>query len=239
MNLAILQARMSSNRLPGKVLMPIVGKPMIQLHIERLQRASRIDKLVVATSSNGEDNAIAQLCQNLGVDCYQGDLDNVLDRFYQAACRWPAKHIIRLTADCPLASPELIDKVIEQHIKEQNDFTTNAVPHTFPDGLDVEVLAFSALKIAWQNASSVFEKEHVTPYITEHAEQFKIGHQLSRVNLKHQRWSVDYPEDFELVKFVYDNLYKHNQQFDTQAIIALLTKHPEIFALNQQYAPTV
>ncbi len=246
MNLAILQARMSSSRLPGKVLMPIVGKPMIQLHIDRLKQAKKIDHLIVATSNNADDNAIAELCQSIGVECYQGNLNNVLDRFYQAtvshSSNQPAKHIIRLTADCPLASASVIDDVVEQHISQQNDFTTNAVPHTFPDGLDVEVMSFKALKAAWQNATSDYQKEHVTPYITEHditqqGGQFKIGHRISPVNLNNQRWSVDYPEDFELVKFVYQALYADNPQFDTDAIINLLAQNPAIFALNQQYVP--
>jgi spore coat polysaccharide biosynthesis protein SpsF len=235
MNLAILQARMSSTRLPGKVLMPIVGKPMIQLHLERLARCKNIDHLVVATSDHTEDNAVAELCQNLGVQCYQGSLDNVLDRFYQAASLHPADNIVRLTADCPMADPQLIDKVIEQHITEQNDFTTNASPHTFPDGVDVEVMRFSAMRQAWQNADTAYQQEHVTPYITDRPEQFKIASHISPVNYNQQRWTVDYPEDFALVKFVYESLYAADNQFDSAAILQLLQDNPEVFALNQQY----
>jgi spore coat polysaccharide biosynthesis protein SpsF len=235
MNLAILQARMSSNRLPGKVLKAIVGKPMLELHIERIKRAQNIDKLIVATSNNSEDEAIAQFCQRIGVECYQGSLDNVLERFYLASQQHPASHIIRLTGDCPLACPQTIDQVIAKHIEEQNDFTSNAVPHTFPDGLDVEIMTAAALQLAWQQATTAYHKEHVTAYLYQHPELFKTARLISPVNLNQQRWSVDYPEDFALVAFVYEFLYASNPQFDTAAIIELLAQNPDIFALNQQY----
>ena len=237
MNIAILQARMSSTRLPGKVLMPIVGQPMMALQIERLRRATQIDKLVVATSDHLEDNAIAQLCQNIGVECYQGSLDNVLDRFYQIANKHcdSHDHIIRLTADCPLACPIVLDEVVGKHIAQKNDYTTNAVAHSYLDGLDVEVLTFRALKLSWENATTTHEKEHVTPYVIERPAQFPFNHISCEADYSKHRWTVDYFEDFELVKFVYESLYAVDNQFSTQDVLQLLAQHPDIYALNQQY----
>ncbi|MFT4927992.1 MAG: spore coat polysaccharide biosynthesis protein SpsF [Phenylobacterium sp.] len=251
MNIAILQARMSSTRLPGKVLMPIVGQPMLALQIERLRRAKQIDKLVVATSNQPEDNAIAQLCQSIGVECYQGSLDNVLDRFYQIASKHCTSntartsksanaadsddHIIRLTADCPLACPIVLDEVVAKHIEQQNDYTTNAVAHSYLDGLDVEVLTFRALQLSWQNATTAHEKEHVTPYVIERPQQFSFSHISCEADYSKHRWTVDYFEDFELVKFVYESLYSVDNQFSTDDVLQLLAQHPDIYALNQQY----
>lgn len=235
MNLAILQARLSSSRLPGKVLRPIVGQPMMALQIERLLRAKSINKLVVATSDNTEDDAIASLCQQLGVSCYQGNLDNVLDRFYQVVKQYNPDHIIRLTADCPLACPYVIDEVVNQHIKLGNSYTSNAIEHHYLDGLDVEVMTREALIQAWQNSTTPLEKEHVTPYIIERPDLFKASKVKSNQEHSKHRWTVDYPQDFELVEFVYQTLYANNPQFSTEDVLTLLAKNPEIYELNQQY----
>ena len=235
MNLAILQARLSSSRLPGKVLRPMVGQPMISLQIERLLRAKSIDKLVVATSNNSEDDAIADLCQQLGVSCYQGSLDNVLDRFYQVVKQYNPDHIIRLTADCPLACPLVIDEVVNQHIKRGNSYTSNAIEHHYLDGLDVEVMTREALVQAWKNSTTALEKEHVTPYIINHPDLFKASKVKSKKEHAKHRWTVDYPQDFALVEFVYQALYANNPQFSTEDVLELLAKNPQIYNLNQQY----
>ena len=127
--LAILQARMSSNRLPGKVMMEILGEPMISLQIERIKRAKKIDKLILATSNQEEDNKLVEVCKNIGLHCFRGSLDNVLDRYYNAALTFKPIHIVRLTGDCPLIDPKIIDEVIDYHISENSDFTSNAAPN--------------------------------------------------------------------------------------------------------------
>lgn len=153
MILGILQARTSSRRLPGKVLKPILGRPMLERQIERLRRAQRMDKLVIATSTDASDDPIAALCQSLSVDCFRGPLDDVLDRFYQAARRYAPRAVVRLTGDCPLADPQVIDELIETHSRESYDYTANILPpRQIPDGLDVEVIAMSCLETAWREA---------------------------------------------------------------------------------------
>jgi len=148
MILAILQARTSSSRLPGKVLKPILGKPMLLLQIERVRRARKIDKLVVATSNDPSDDGIEALCKQHGIDCFRGSLNDVLDRFYRAALTYNPEHIVRLTGDCPLIDPELVDSIIDMHLEGNYDYTSNAIQMTFPDGLDVEILTIKVLKEA-------------------------------------------------------------------------------------------
>lgn len=235
MIIAILQARMSSTRLPGKVLKPIVGQPMIALQIQRLKRAGLIDKLVVATSANPEDQAIVQCCQTLGIACFQGSLANVLDRYYQAARQYQPAHVVRLTADCPLTSPTVIDQVIALHLEQHNDYTSNTLVRRFPQGLDVEVMTFSALQRAWKNVTTAFDQEHVTPYLYADPARFKLGCLHSKQDLSQQRWTVDNPEDFALVEFVYQHLYPFDEAFDSDKILALLAQHPEVYALNRHY----
>ena len=172
---AIIQGRMGSSRLPGKVLLDISGKPMLQHVIERTRRARRIDRLVVATSSEPSDDPIAEFCAGLGVACARGSLHDVLDRFYQAAVTQNATRIVRITADCPMIDPGLIDETIrlldENRTSKPVDFAANRLPppfgRTFPIGLDVEVCTFEALQRAWQEGTQTFQREHVMPFLYE------------------------------------------------------------------------
>ena len=152
MIVAIVQARMQSSRLPGKVMMKILGKPMLSLQLERIGRCKNIDKLVVATSNQQADDPIARLCEILSVACFRGSLHDVLDRYYRAAEQYAAKHVVRLTGDCPLSEPAIIDNTIDTHLAEHRDYTSNFHPTCFPDGLDIEVFRFKVLKAAWQCA---------------------------------------------------------------------------------------
>ena len=231
--LAILQARMSSSRLPGKILKPILGKPMLTLQIERVLRARCIDSLIVATSTDPSDNPVEELCQDLGVECFRGSLDNVLDRYFQAAKHYKAQNLVRLTGDCPLADPDVIDEAIQYFLDHDFDYVTNGGDEpTFPDGLDVEVLKFSALKAAWENATQPSDIEHVTPYITKQPEEFKLGVFKGHPDRSHMRWTVDAPRDFEFVYRVYQELYPVNPQFGTDDILDLLQRKPEIGQIN-------
>ena len=234
MILGILQARLSSSRLPGKVLLPIQGKPMLQLQIERIRRCKNIDRIIVATSTSQEDMAIKDLCDSMQIPCYQGQLDNVLDRFYQAALLYYPDHIVRLTGDCPLIDPEITDQTIEYYLQNNYDYVSNTAPNTFPDGLDTEIFSFPALKKAWQKAKLPSQQEHATLYIHGQPQQFRIGHFKGLKNHPFYHWSVDEPEDFEFVKQVYDNLYPQKPGFKTDDIFALLEQKPELIDINNK-----
>ena len=216
MILGIIQARMSSTRLPGKVLMPLCGKPMLHHQIERAGRAKLIDKLVVATSSNAEDDAIADGCP---VPCYRGSLDDVLDRFFDVALVEQPHYIVRMTGDCPLIDAGVIDALIEYHLEGGYDYTSNI--DTYIDGLDVEIFSFQVLSDTWAQAKTPYDREHVTPYVRDHPEQFNIG-KLPGSNLRHIHLSVDTQADFDLIRKVYQRLYPHNHKFSTRECLIFL-----------------
>jgi spore coat polysaccharide biosynthesis protein SpsF len=232
MILGILQARLSSTRLPGKVLEPILGQPMLARQIERLRRAKRMDHLIVATSTAAEDDAIATLCESLGVDCSRGSLDDVLDRFYQAALPFGCEWIVRLTGDCPLADWDIIDAAIAFAVNGDYDYASNALAPSWPDGLDVEVVRFAALAEAWKDAKLPSEREHVTPFIEQHPERFKLGSFVNDRDLSGGRWTVDEPADLAFVRKVYEYLYPVNPAFGWMDVLALLRDHPDIAAIN-------
>ncbi len=229
--LCIVQARSSSSRLPGKVLKPILGKPMILHELERLQRSNRIDKIVLATSQDESDNILATVVSKSGFDVYRGSLDDVLDRYYQCAKAYRPKHMVRITGDCPVIDWRVVDKVIEKHLEKGNDYTNET--GRFPDGLDTEVFLFSALEIAWKQANLMSEREHVTLYIKNHPESFKIGKLDSELDLSRMRWTVDEPQDFAFIQQVYEKLYPLNPDFAMADILQLLENRPELLAINQ------
>lgn len=229
---AILQARCSSSRLPGKVLKPLLGDPMLARQIERIKRCRRLDGLLIATSTASDDDAIEALAERLGLPCFRGSLTDVLERYAQAAAGLNAEHIVRLTGDCPLAEPEVIDAVIEQHLREGNDYTSNCAPATLPDGLDVEVITSAALRHSYEQACKPSEREHVTLYVRNHAEMFKLGNYLHQPDLSALRWTVDEEADFRLVEAIYNALYPSNPTFSYHDILALLQQHPELLTIN-------
>ena len=233
--LVILQARVSSSRLPGKVLKPILGKPMLACQIERVLQSRRIDQLVVATSTDPSDDALENLCRQINVHCFRGSLNDVLNRFYQAAKIWQPQHIVRLTGDCPLIDPEIIDAVINFYLAGGYDYASNSIQSTFPDGLDVEIFQFSILEEAWKEAILPSQREHVTPFIHQQPERYRIGHYRNAEDLSRLRWTVDEPEDFELVDRIYEALYPVNPEFRMPDVLALLQRQPELAAINQEY----
>ena len=236
MIVAILQARVSSSRFPRKVLAPLLGKPMILRQIERVRRARTIDRLLLATSDAPSDAELVSLCKRDGVEWYCGSLEDVLDRFYQAAVRFEPEHVIRLTGDCPLVDPFVIDAVVEKHLREKNDYTSNTLIPTFPDGLDVEVFRFSLLEEAWRNATLPSEREHVTLFMHKRPETYKLGNlERKGESLQHLRWTVDEPEDLVLVSKIYEALYPSNPSFTTQDVLDFLAKHPEMLEINNKF----
>ena len=232
---AILQARVSSTRLPGKVLMPILGRPMLLLQIERIRRARRVDRLLVATSTDPSDDAVEKLCREQHIACSRGSLTDVLDRYYRAALPLHAEHIVRLTGDCPLADPAVIDEVIDFHLNGRFDYTSNSIEPTFPDGLDVEVVRFSCLEQAWKEAKLPSQREHVTPFLYQQPGRYRIGSIKGKTDLSHHRWTVDEPEDFELVRRIYEELYPSNPAFTAKDVLALLERKPELMAINRRF----
>jgi spore coat polysaccharide biosynthesis protein SpsF len=232
MTAAIVQARMSSTRLPGKVMKPLLGRPMLARQIERVRRAPCIDQLVLATSTCSDDDPIAALAGELRVTCYRGSLGDVLDRYYRAARTAGADTIIRLTGDCPLADPELIEQVHRFFKENRFDYASNARIPTYPDGLDVEVFSFEALEAAWREATLPSQREHVTFYIIDQPARFSVGDFGEATELSSLRWTVDSPEDFELVKRVYEELYPVDPGFTTGDILALLEREPGLRTLN-------
>lgn len=238
MILAILQARMTSTRLPGKVLRPILGRPMVGLHIERIRRAKRIDRLVLATSEDSSDDPIAQFCGSIGVDVYRGPLQDVLGRYHGAAEEFgPADHVVRLTADCPLADHEVIDACIGLHLAKGADYTSNGVERTYPDGLDVEVMRFAALDRAYREARTPQSREHVTPYLYQNPSLFQVAQLVQTPDLGQLRWTVDTSADLEMVTAVYQALYPQKPDFLQADILALLAARPDIAAINQPPTP--
>lgn len=235
MILAILQARASSSRLPGKVLKPILGVPMLLRQLERLKNAQNISQLLIATSTDPSDDPLESLCKEHGFSCFKGSLNDVLDRFYGAAYAFAPEHIVRLTADCPLTDPILIDNVINFYLAGEFDYASNAIEATFPDGLDVEVFRFSCLEKAWKEALLPSQREHVTPFIHQQPHRFKIGHYKNPIDLSYLRWTVDEPKDFELVSMIYDALYLKKPNFTTQDILTLLKHRPELTNWNTIY----
>jgi len=200
---------MGASRLPGKVLMDIAGKPMLAWVIERARQSKRIDEIVVATTKEPADEAIAQLCSSKGIRFFRGSTYDVLDRYYQAAKYFQADVIVRLTADCPLLDPEVIDLTISELVNRSLDFATNRLPppwkRTYPLGLDVEVVSFNALERAWKEAKEPFEREHVLPYLYNEDGRFKISVLNADADYSSQRWTVDTPEDLEVIRTVCEN----------------------------------
>ncbi|OXE37074.1 MAG: flagellin modification protein FlmC [Phenylobacterium zucineum] len=229
MAVAILQARMSSSRLPGKVLMPLAGRPMITRQIERLSRCQRLERVIVATSTDPSDDPLYSQLSAVGVDVFRGSLGNVLARYLACAQHFDLSGaLVRLTADCPLIDPMVVDQAIDMQKTTGADYVTNGQHRTYPRGLDVEVFPLSILEDVGARARDAYDQEHVTPYIYHHPE---IYTRRDLVNLagndSHLRWTVDTPEDYTFVAKVYDMLYPSNPDFTSEDIRALPFSHFE------------
>lgn len=235
--LIILQARMSSSRLPNKVLMPILGIPMLSHQIARISQVKTPHKLIVATSEQVNDDAIEKLCQKLNTYCFRGSLDDVLGRYYQTAQAYNKidniKNIVRVTGDCPLIDSDIIDKIIELYRSTNVDYCSNCAPATLPDGLDVEVFSLAALEKMYLLAKKPSEREHVTSFIRNNPELFTTTNYCHTPDLSHYRWTVDEATDFELVTKVYQALYKENPQFKLNDIVNLMQHQPKLVKINQ------
>ena len=221
---------MSSSRLPQKVLKPILGKPMLLHEVERLRRSKFIDKLIIATSTDASDDPIAALGKENNVEVFHGNLEDVLDRYYCYAARYSPDHVVRVTGDCPVIDWRIVDRAVKQHLHDENDYTS--LSPQYPDGLDTEVIRFAALKEAWENAVLPSEREHVTPYIRNNADKFRIGRVPADADRSAMRWTVDELRDFTFISKIYEELYPQNADFSTEDILSLLAQHADWLQIN-------
>jgi spore coat polysaccharide biosynthesis protein SpsF len=228
---AIIQARMGSTRLPGKVLKDLGGETVLARVVKRTRRATLVDEVVVATSVLPGDDAIARECEGLKVACFRGDELDVLDRYYRAAQKFAADAIVRITADCPLIDPELIDATIRSRLEQKADYASNALARSYPRGLDVEAFTADALERAWSAAKEGYHRIHVTPYLYENPKLFKVISTAGETDYSQYRWTLDTPEDLELMRAI----YKHFGNRDSMRwieVLRLMEAQPELAALN-------
>jgi len=214
------------------VLKPLLDKPMLARQIERLKRCRNLDRLIVATSTERSDDAVEKVAQQEGLDTFRGSLQDVLDRFYQAAMAYGATFVVWLTADCPLADPRLIDFVAQLTIEHNCDFASNCLVRSYPRGLDVEVMTISTLETLWRDTTNQ-DREHVTPLVYAHPECFKIGSVEIEQNLSALRWTVDYQTDLDFVRRIYQALYLANPEFGTDDILRHLISNGEVRLFNR------
>jgi len=229
----IIQARIGSTRLPGKVMMNVENqKPVLYFVIKQLQECKLIDKIIVATTTNAEDDQIVNYSKNLGIDCFRGSSKDVLDRYYQCAKEYSVSTIVRITSDCPLIDPEIVDSVINMFENNSYDYITNFLPNsTFPNGVEVEVFSMNGLEKVWKKAKLPSEREHVTPYFSNHKDEFEITNIKNPENLSHLRWSVDRIEDLKLVRLIVSKIKK--RPILMKNIVDLFNKEPELFKINK------
>lgn len=236
--IGIIQARMGSSRFPGKVLKEICGKTILEHIVERLKSSKLLNEVYVATSVSQIDDEVEKLCIEKNIKVFRGSENDVLDRFYQAAKHFGAGEndaIARITGDCPLIDPAVADEIIELFIEKNHDYAANVNPPTYPDGLDFEVMKFKTLEKAWKEANLQSEREHVTLHIRNHSEIYSIGNLYCKNDYSGLRWTLDEPEDFEVIKAIYENLYNQNNIFVMNDIIRFLDSNKEIQEKNKKF----
>jgi spore coat polysaccharide biosynthesis protein SpsF len=236
MVLSIIQARMGSARLPGKVLMRVGGEPLLLLQLNRVSKAKKIDKIVVATSTQEKDDVIEELCHEHSIDCFRGSEDDVMRRYYDCAVQYNPKAIVRLTADCPLVDPVIIDRVIEKFTQDKVDYCANNVPpetRTFPDGFDVEVFSMQALSYANKYTTNKNFREHVTFQFWQE-DAYTSTQYMNDIDCSEYRLTVDYPEDFEVIEYVFNKL-KEKKYFGNMDEIIKIVNNGDMKRKNQKY----
>ena len=229
---AIIQARMGSTRLPGKVLKELEGQTVLARVVTRLRRARHIDELLVATTDRAPDDAIVEECQRYAVPVFRGDQDDVLDRYFRAAQASKAEVVVRITSDCPLIDPDITDKTIAGLLESRADYASNSLVRTYPRGLDTEVMRFETLARARDEARKPYEREHVTPYIYEHPTKFKVLSVTGEVDHSGYRWTIDTPEDLEFARAVYSH-FEPDAVFSWRDVVALLEREPSLIEINR------
>ncbi|WP_341457728.1 GNAT family N-acetyltransferase [Clostridium botulinum] len=230
----IVQARMGSTRLPGKVLKKICGKTVLEHDIDRLRRVKNIDEIIIATTTLEGDNAIIKECERLGVKYFRGSEDNVLHRYYYAAKENNADIVVRVTSDCPLIDAEVSESIIQYYLdnKSNYDYVSNTIDRTYPRGLDTEIFDFKALEKAFKEATSPRDKEHVTPYIWDNPEIFRLNQYKNNKGYSDLRWTLDTEEDYKLISLIYEH-FQNKKYFNMNEIILFLEKNPEVNEINK------
>lgn len=230
---AIIQARCGSTRLPGKIFRKIDGKPLLWHVVNRLTYAELIDEIVVATTTNNIDDSVEEWCNKNKIKCYRGSEDDVLNRFYNAAITFPCDVIVRVTADDPFKEPSIIDTIIKKLIDENLDLSCNVFPPSFPEGLDCEVFTFNVLETMEKTTKDPYDREHVTPYIYNNPDKFKIENITSSRQLSSYRWTIDNLEDYEMVNAIYEKRKPRKQGILLMdEILEILEENPEIVSIN-------
>jgi spore coat polysaccharide biosynthesis protein SpsF len=239
---AVVQARSGSSRFPGKVLQPLAGATLLERMVERVAAAREIDEVVVATTTDPGDDPIRAICARAGVRCHSGHPTDLLDRHLKAVDGLGADAVAKIPSDCPLIDPRVIDRVARFYRDREGefDFVSNLHPATYPDGNDVEIMPLAMLALAWREAKKPHEREHTTPFLWDHPELFRVGNVIWERGLDHSmshRFTIDYPEDYALIRAVYDALYVPGAEpFSLDEILAFLEARPDAFALNRKYA---
>jgi len=234
--IAIIQARTASTRLPNKIFLKLSEKPLIWHVCQRVIQSGLIDQVVLASTNSPYDDKLVNWAKSEDIKTYRGSEENVLSRFYEAAKYFNADVIVRITADDPFKDPQIIDKVLNVFLEKELDFAFNNFPPTYPEGLDVEVFSFAALKQAFMNATDNFEKEHVTQYFFRNITNFRHENISNEVDFSNFRWTIDTQEDYKMAVEVYNSLYKEGQIFCMNEIFSLLDKRPEIKNINDSIA---
>lgn len=231
---AIIQARMGSTRLPGKVLKDLDGEPVLARVVNRTQRTSLIDEVVIATTINPGDEAILSLCSSRSWSYFRGSENDVLDRYYRAANEYKVDVIVRITSDCPIIDPEIVNQVVQEFLDRQPtaNYACNMLPRrTFPRGLEVEVLSFDTLGRAWREDRNSAWREHVTPYIYRNPNRFSIHGIMNEVDYSHMRWTIDTHEDLAFIRKIYE--YFGHDRFSWNEVLTVLEEHPEWIEINR------
>jgi len=237
----VVQARMSSSRLPGKVMLPILGESILYRMVERLKMIKHQAQIVIATSGEKEDDIIEHESIKIGIPCFRGSLNNLLDRHYQVAKLYNAGIILKIPSDCPLIDPAVIDQVLDFYFEtpDKYDYVSNLHPATFPDGNDVEIMTMACIEKTWKEAARTLELEHTTPYIWENPNLFSIGNVIWNTGLDYSmshRFTIDYREDYEFIKAVFEELYPQKPNFSCDDILQLLEEKPAIYHINSAYS---
>ena len=227
---AIIQARMGSSRLPGKVLLDIDGRSMLARVVERVCRAATVDRVIVATTSEALDDPLVAHAASLPVEVFRGDAHDVLDRYYRAASQFALDLVVRITSDCPLLDPGLLDRVVALARESEVAYAADTLVRHFPRGLDVEVFPFTTLEKAWREATSFHHRAHVTPYILDHPEKFSTRGITDPVDRSHWRWTVDTDEDLAFVREIYREL--GTPDFTWTDVLQILDRRPELIQIN-------
>lgn len=231
----IVQARIGSTRLPGKILKKICGKTILEHDIDRLKRINNIDKIVIATTTLEKDNVVVEEAKRLGITYFRGSEEDVLSRYYYASKENNADVVVRVTSDCPLLDSKVAEQTISYLLDniDKYDYVNNTLEATFPRGLDTEALTVNSLERAYNEAKVPREREHVTPYIYTNRNKFRLGCFKNKVDYSSYRWTLDTQEDFEFISIIYDRLYKVNPNFNMEDIIKLLEIEPELAKINE------